>query len=169
VATIYYEKDADPSLLVGRKVAVIGYGSQGHAHSLNLKDSGVDVRVGLREGSGSVAKAREAGLAVTTMAEAAAQADIIMMLVPDTEHAATFTEHVLPNLSDGKTLLVSHGFSVRFGQVKAPAGVNVAMIAPKGPGHLVRRTYTEGGGVPCLVGRRAGDHLRGGDRDGSLR
>jgi len=150
-ATIYYEKDADPSLLAGRKVAVIGYGSQGHAHSLNLKDSGVDVRVGLREGSGSVAKAREAGLAVTSMSEAASQADVIMMLVPDTEHAATFTDHILPHLSEGKTLLVSHGFSVRFGQVKAPAGVNVAMIAPKGPGHLVRRTYTEGGGVPCLV------------------
>src|SRR3982750_3246383 len=136
MAIIYTDKDATLDLVRGKKVAVIGYGSQGHAHSLNLKDSGVDVRVGLREGSGSGAKAREAGLNLTTMTDAAAQADVIMMLVPDTEHAATFTEHVLPNLSDGKTLLVSHGFSVRFGQVKAPAGVNVAMIAPKGPGHL---------------------------------
>src|SRR3954451_19765911 len=129
---IFYEKDVDPSLLVGLKVAVIGYGSQGHAQSLNLKDSGVDVRVGLREGSGSVGKAREAGLNVTSMSDAAAQADVIMMLVPDTEHAGIFTQHVLPHLSDAKTLLVSHGFSVRFGQVKAPAGVNVAMVAPKG-------------------------------------
>jgi ketol-acid reductoisomerase len=151
VATIYYEKDADRSLIAGRKVAVLGYGSQGHAHSLNLKDSGVDVRVGLREGSGSVNKAREAGLKVTDMSSAAAEADVIMMLVPDTEHADIFTSHVLPHLTPGKVLLVSHGFSVRFGQVKAPEGVDVAMVAPKGPGHLVRRTYTEGGGVPCLV------------------
>jgi ketol-acid reductoisomerase len=151
VATIYYEKDADRSLIAGRKVAVLGYGSQGHAHSLNLKDSGVDVRVGLREGSGSVTKAREAGLPVTDMSSAAAEADVIMMLVPDTEHATIFTQHVLPHLTPGKALFVSHGFSVRFGQVKAPEGVDVAMVAPKGPGHLVRRTYTEGGGVPCLV------------------
>jgi ketol-acid reductoisomerase len=151
MATIYYEKDADRSLIANRKVAVIGYGSQGHAHALNLKDSGIDVRVGLREGSGSQDKAREAGLRVLSMAEAAAEADLIMMLVPDTEHAAIFTEQIEPNLEDGDALFVSHGFSVRFGQVKAPAGVDVAMVAPKGPGHLVRRTYTEGGGVPCLV------------------
>jgi ketol-acid reductoisomerase len=151
VATIFYEKDADRSLLAGRKVAVLGYGSQGHAHSLNLKDSGIDVRVGLREGSGSFAKAREAGLRVLDLSSAAAEADVIMMLVPDTEHADIFTRHVLPHLEPGKALLVSHGFSVRFGQVKAPDGVDVAMVAPKGPGHLVRRTYTEGGGVPCLV------------------
>jgi ketol-acid reductoisomerase len=151
VATIYYEKDADRSLIAGRKVAVLGYGSQGHAQSLNLKDSGVDVRVGLREGSGSFAKAQEAGLRALDLSSAAAEADVVMMLVPDTEHQKTFTDHVLPTLTPGKALLVSHGFSVRFGQVKAPDGVDVAMVAPKGPGHLVRRTYTEGGGVPCLV------------------
>jgi ketol-acid reductoisomerase len=151
VATIYYEKDADRSLIAGRKVAVLGYGSQGHAHSLNLKDSGIDVRVGLREGSASFAKAKEAGLRALDLSSAAAEADVVMMLVPDTEHQKTFTEHVLPTLEPGNALLVSHGFSVRFGQVKAPDGVDVAMVAPKGPGHLVRRTYTEGGGVPCLV------------------
>jgi ketol-acid reductoisomerase len=151
VATIYYEKDADRSLIADRKVAILGYGSQGHAHALNLRDSGIDVRVGLREGSGSATKAAEAGLRVLSMADAAAEADVIMMLVPDTEHAAIFTAAVEPNLTEGKALFVSHGFSVRFGQVKAPAGVDVAMVAPKGPGHLVRRTYTEGGGVPCLI------------------
>ncbi|MEZ5234556.1 MAG: ketol-acid reductoisomerase [Acidimicrobiia bacterium] len=151
MATIYYEKDADRSLIAGRKVAIIGYGSQGHAHALNLRDSGIDVRVGLREGSSSVGKAREAGLKVLPMAEAAAEADLIMMLVPDTEHGAIFEKEILPNLTAGKALFVSHGFSVRFGTVKPPADVDVAMVAPKGPGHLVRRTYEEGGGVPCLI------------------
>ena len=151
MATIYYENDADRSLLAGKKVAVLGYGSQGHAHSLNLKESGIDVRVGLREGSSSVAKARESGLAVASMADAAAEADVIMMLVPDTEHGKTFTDHVAPNLKPGNMLMVSHGFSIRFGTVVPPADVDVTMIAPKGPGHLVRRTYTEGGGVPCLI------------------
>jgi ketol-acid reductoisomerase len=151
MATIYYEKDADRSLLAGRKVAVLGYGSQGHAHSLNLFDSGIDVRVGLREGSASYAKAAEAGLAVMGMGDAAAEADVIMILVPDTTHKATFEQFVAPNLQPGNMLMVSHGFSVRFGQVVPPEGVDVTMIAPKGPGHLVRRTYVEGGGVPCLV------------------
>jgi ketol-acid reductoisomerase len=151
MANVYYEKDADRSLIGSRKVAVIGYGSQGHAHALNLKDSGIDVRVGLREGSSSRAKAEAAGLPVRTIAEAAAEADLIMLLGPDTEHKAIFNDHIAPNLSSGDALFVGHGFSVRFGQVVAPTGVDVAMVAPKGPGHLVRRTYTEGGGVPCLI------------------
>jgi ketol-acid reductoisomerase len=151
MANVYYEKDADRSLIAGRKVAVIGYGSQGHAHALNLKESGVDVRVGLREGSSSVAKAEAAGLRVLPVAQAAAEADLIMLLGPDTEHKAIYTEHIEPHLNDGDALFVGHGFSVRFGQVVAPEGVDVALVAPKGPGHLVRRTYTEGGGVPCLI------------------
>jgi ketol-acid reductoisomerase len=151
MANVYYEKDADPSLIAGRKVAILGYGSQGHAHALNLKDSGVDVRVGLRPGSSSEAKAKEAGLRVLDIATAAAEADLIMMLLPDTEIAPVYDADVAPNLSDGDALLFAHGFNVRFGYVTAPAGVDVAMVAPKGPGHLVRRTYTEGGGVPCLI------------------
>jgi ketol-acid reductoisomerase len=151
MANVYYEKDADRSLIASRKVAVIGYGSQGHAHALNLKDSGVDVRVGLRDGSSSRSKAEAAGLTVRSIADAAAEADLIMLLGPDTEHKAIFNDHIAPNLSSGDAVFVGHGFSVRFGQVVAPAGVDVAMVAPKGPGHLVRRTYTEGGGVPCLI------------------
>src|SRR5690606_2846122 len=133
------------------KVAVIGYGSQGHAHALNLRDSGIDVRVGLREGSSSAAKAEAAGLTVRSVDEAAAEADLVMLLAPDTEHKAIFDAHIAPHLRDGDALFVGHGFSVRFGQVVAPAGVDVGLVAPKGPGHLVRRTYTEGGGVPCLI------------------
>ncbi len=151
MATIYYEKDADRSLLAGRKVAILGYGSQGHAHALNLRDSGIDVRVGLRPGSASVAKATESGLRVLSMADAAAEADVIMILVPDTQHGDIFENDVRPHLTAGKALFVSHGFSIRFGTVKPPADVDVAMVAPKGPGHLVRRTYEEGGGVPCLI------------------
>jgi ketol-acid reductoisomerase len=151
MANVYYEKDADRSLIAGRKVGVIGYGSQGHAHALNLKDSGIDVRVGLREGSSSVTKAENAGLRVLPVADAAAEADLVMLLGPDTEHKAIFTEHIAANLTEGDALFVGHGFSVRFEQVVAPAGVDVGLVAPKGPGHLVRRTYTEGGGVPCLI------------------
>ena len=151
MANVYYEKDADRSLIAGRKVAVIGYGSQGHAHALNLKDSGIDVRVGLREGSSSIAKAEAAGLPVRSIADASAEADLIMLLGPDTEHKAIFTEHIAPHLDPGDALFVGHGFSVRFEQVVAPRGVDVGLVAPKGPGHLVRRTYTEGGGVPCQI------------------
>jgi ketol-acid reductoisomerase len=149
--TVYYENDADSSIIRGRKVAVIGYGSQGHAHALNLKESGVDVVVGLREGSSSAAKAEAAGLRVMSIAEAAAYADVIMLLAPDTEQKAIYDEHIAPNLADGDAIAFAHGFNVRFGRIRAPEGVDVIMIAPKGPGHLVRRTYTEGGGVPCLI------------------
>jgi ketol-acid reductoisomerase len=151
MANVYYEQDADPSIIAGRKVAVLGYGSQGHAHALNLKESGVDVRVGLREGSSSRAKAEEAGLRVVDIATAADEADLIMFLLPDTEIAAAYNDLVAPNLNDGDAIFFAHGFNVRFGYVTAPEGVDVAMVAPKGPGHLVRRTYTEGGGVPALI------------------
>jgi ketol-acid reductoisomerase len=151
MANVYYEKDADRSLIADRRVAVIGYGSQGHAHALNLKDSGIDVRVGLRDGSTSRTKAEAAGLTVRSIADAVAESDLVMLLGPDTEHKAIFSGHIAPHLADGDALFVAHGFSVRFGQVEAPAGVDVALVAPKGPGHLVRRTYTEGGGVPCLI------------------
>jgi len=163
MANVYYEKDADRSLIADRRVAVIGYGSQGHAHALNLKDSGIDVRVGLRDGSSSRAKAEAAGLTVRSIADAVAESDLVMLLGPDTEHKAIFSEHIAPHLADGDALFVAHGFSVRFGQVEAPSGVDVALVAPKGPGHLVRRTYTEGGGVPCLiaVAQDASGHAHG--------
>ncbi|MGB3412672.1 MAG: ketol-acid reductoisomerase [Microthrixaceae bacterium] len=151
MANVYYEKDADSSIIAGRKVAILGYGSQGHAHALNLKESGVDVRVGLREGSSSRAKAEEAGLRVVDIATASAEADLIMMLLPDTDIGPVYASDVAPNLNDGDALFFAHGFNVRFGYVQAPEGVDVAMVAPKGPGHLVRRTYTEGGGVPALI------------------
>ncbi|MCU1462775.1 MAG: ketol-acid reductoisomerase [Acidimicrobiales bacterium] len=150
-ANVYYEQDADSALIAGRKVAIIGYGSQGHAHALNLKDSGVDVRVGLREGSASKAKAEAAGVPVTSVAKAAAEADLIMILLPDTEQKRVYEADIAPNLSDGDALFFAHGFNIRFGRITPPAGVDVAMVAPKGPGHLVRRTYEEGGGVPSLI------------------
>ncbi len=151
MASIYYEKDADPALLGSRKVAVIGYGSQGHAHALNLHDSGVDVRVGLREGSGSMAKAEAAGLRVTSIAQATSEADLIMVLLPDTEQRAVYEAEMEANLADGDALFFAHGFNIRFGQIRPPAGVDVGMVAPKGPGHLVRRTFESGGGVPALI------------------
>ncbi|NIR40596.1 MAG: ketol-acid reductoisomerase, partial [Actinobacteria bacterium] len=151
MANIYYEKDVDRSVIADRKVAILGYGSQGHAHALNLKESGIDVRVGLREGSSSVEKAEAAGLRVLSIADATAEADIVMMLMPDTEMASIYEQHVAPNLSDGDALFFAHGFNIRFGLIEPAEGVDVCMVAPKGPGHLVRRTYTEGGGVPCLI------------------
>ena len=148
---MYYQKDANPELLKAKKIAILGYGSQGHAHALNLHDSGFDVRVGLRMESHSVAKAEEAGLRVLPIAEACAEADVIMILLPDTEQKRIYDADVAPHLSAGKCLLFAHGFNIRFDLIKPPADIDVAMVAPKGPGHLVRRTYLEGGGVPALI------------------
>jgi ketol-acid reductoisomerase len=150
-AVIYYDDDADLGLLSGKKVAILGYGSQGHAHALNLKDSGVDVCVGLREGSSSKAKAEEAGLKVLPVGEAVATSDVVMVLLPDTEQRKVYEADIAPNLKQGASLAFAHGFNIHFKQIPPPAGVDVWMIAPKGPGHLVRRTYEEGGGVPALV------------------
>ncbi|HEV8565947.1 MAG TPA: ketol-acid reductoisomerase [Actinoplanes sp.] len=150
-AEVFYDDDADLSIIGGRKVAVIGYGSQGHAHSLSLRDSGVDVVVGLQEGSKSRAKAEEQGLRVLTPAEASAWADVIMLLAPDTAQRSIYAESIAPNLTAGKALFFGHGLNIRFGLIQPPADVDVAMVAPKGPGHLVRRQYSDGKGVPCLV------------------
>ena len=150
-APIYYENDADLSHLANRTVASMGYGSQGHAHALNLRDSGVTVVVGLREGSSSTAKAEAEGLPVLSIAEAAQRADVMMMALPDTEQASIYSEHIAPNLSAGNAIAFSHGFNIHFDQIQPPDDVDVWMIAPKGPGHNVRRTYAEGGGVPALV------------------
>jgi ketol-acid reductoisomerase len=151
VPEIFYDDDADLALVQGRKVAILGYGSQGHAHALNLRDSGVDVRVGLPEGSKSRAAAEAEGLRVVTPAEASAESDLIMVLAPDTVQRHLFANDIEPHLSDGDALFFGHGFNIRFGYITAPAGVTVAMVAPKGPGHLVRRQFQEGRGVPCLV------------------
>ena len=150
-ATIFYNDDADLSLIQGRTVAVIGYGSQGHAHALNLRDSGVKVIVGLSEGSKSRAKAEAEGLRVATVAEAAAEADVIMILTPDQVQAKVYAESIEPNLKPGNALFFAHGFNIRFGYITAPEGVDVAMVAPKGPGHTVRREFEAGRGVPALV------------------
>jgi ketol-acid reductoisomerase len=148
---MYYDDDADLTLLDGKTVAIIGYGSQGHAHSLNLKDSGVDVVVGLREGSASAAKAGEHGLEVLGVADAASRGDLVMMLVPDELHREVYEGEVKDGIAEGNMLLFGHGFSIHYDEVQAPAGVDVALVAPKGPGHLVRRQYLEGSGVPGLV------------------
>jgi ketol-acid reductoisomerase len=151
MATMYYDDDADLGLLADRTVAVIGYGSQGHAHARNLAESGVKVVVGLYEGSRSAADAKEAGLEVAETAEAAERGDIIMILLPDTLQARIYRESIAAGLEPGNMIMFSHGFNIHYGQIAPPEGVDVAMIAPKGPGHLVRRTYTEGNGVPALI------------------
>ena len=150
-AKLYYDGDCDVSIIKNRKVAIIGYGSQGHAHALNLKESGVPVVVGLREGSSSAAKAEAAGLTVKSIPEAAKWADVIMLTMPDTEQKATYDADIKRYMKAGKALAFAHGFNIRFKRIRPPKGVDIIMIAPKGPGHLVRRTYTEGGGVPCLI------------------
>ncbi len=150
-AEVYYDDDADLSVIQGRKVAVIGYGSQGHAHALSLRDSGVDVRVGLPEGSKSRAKAEEQGLRVVTPAGAAAEADVIMVLAPDTAQRKIYADDIAPSLFAGKAIFFGHGLNIRYGLIAPPADVDVAMVAPKGPGHLVRRQFVDGKGVPVLV------------------
>jgi len=151
MAKIYYENQADLSRLQGKKIAVIGYGSQGHAHALNLQDSGMDVRIGLYEGSKSWPKAEADGLRVMTTAQAAAEADIIMIVLPDPIQGKVYAEEIAPNLKAGDTIMFAHGFNIRFGQIVAPEHVDVSMVAPKAPGHRVREVFKEGSGVPALV------------------
>jgi ketol-acid reductoisomerase len=148
---IFYDDDADLSIIQGRKVAVIGYGSQGHAHALSLRDSGVEVRIGLQEGSKSRAKAEEEGLEVGTPAEVSAWADVIMILAPDTAQRHIYANEIAANLKEGDAIFFGHGFNIRYGLITAPSGVDVAMVAPKGPGHLVRRQFVDGKGVPALI------------------
>jgi ketol-acid reductoisomerase len=148
---VYYDQDADSSIIRGKRVAIIGYGSQGHAHANNLKDSGVDVVVGLRDGSESAQKARKAGLEVATVADAVNGADVVMMLVPDELQANLYKDQIEPNMKQGTALLFAHGFNIHFGFIEPRADMDVFMVAPKGPGHLVRSTFTQGGGVPCLI------------------
>ena len=151
MANIFYDNDADLSLLKGKKIAIIGYGSQGHAHALNLKDSGMDVRVGLHEGSKSWEKVTQAGLPVMSVAEAAREADIIMIVAPDTKQRAIYEQHIAPHLVPGNMLMFAHGFNIRFGQIVPPKDVDVSMVAPKAPGHRVREVYLEGAGTPGLM------------------
>ena len=151
MVNIFYEKDVDPSLIKAKKVAIIGYGSQGHAHARNLHDNGVNVMVGLREGSANRPKAAEAGLQVGTVAEAAAWGDVIMILAPDTMQGAIYNEHIADNLSEGDTLMFAHGFNILYDEVKPPANVDVSLCAPKAPGHRVREVFARGGGTPTLV------------------
>ncbi|GAA4902944.1 ketol-acid reductoisomerase [Tessaracoccus lubricantis] len=151
MAEMFYDNDADLSIIQGRHVAVIGYGSQGHAHALSLRDSGVDVRVGLREGSSSRAKAEAEGLRVVSVAEAVEEADLIMILAPDQVQRTLYKEEIEPHLTKGDALFFAHGFNIRYGYITPPEGVDVCMVAPKGPGHLVRREYADGRGVPAII------------------
>ena len=151
MATIYYDKDANLEIVKGRKVAIIGYGSQGHAHALNLRDSGVDVRVGLHAGSKSKGKAEGAGLRVVTVAQAAKEADLVMILAPDQTQKKIYDEDIAAAMTKGKALFFGHGFNIHYGQIRPPADVDVVLVAPKGPGHLVRRQFQDGRGIPCLV------------------
>jgi ketol-acid reductoisomerase len=151
MAKMYYDKDADLSLIQAKKVAVMGYGSQGHAHALSLKDSGVDVRVGLPPGSASRARAEKDGLRVVDPAQATREADVVMILTPDTGQAKLYREDIAPNLKPGATLMFAHGFNIRFGTIAPPSNVDVSMIAPKAPGHRVRELFKEGGGTPALL------------------
>ncbi len=151
MATIYYEKDTDPDALKGQKVAILGFGSQGHAHALNLRDSGHDVRVGLRSGSKSRQVAEDAGLRVLDTADAVREADVVMVVLPDTAQSKAYADDIGPNLEPGNMLMFAHGFNIHFGTIAPPEGVDVTMIAPKGPGHLVRRTYEQGIGTPALI------------------
>jgi ketol-acid reductoisomerase len=148
---VYHDEEANLALIQAKKVAIIGYGSQGHAHALNLKDSGVSVKVGLRPTSASVAKAKQAGLEVGTVEEVSQWADVVMILAPDTEQGTIYSKQIEPFMKPGKTLAFAHGFNIHFGYIKAPEGVDVVMMAPKAPGHRVREVFTEGGGVPCLI------------------
>jgi ketol-acid reductoisomerase len=148
---IFYDKDGDLSRLEGKTVAILGFGSQGHAHALNLKDSGVDVVVGLREGSASREQAEAAGLEVLSVADAASKGDIVMILLPDEKQAEIWASEIADGIAEGNLLMFAHGFAIRFDQIRPPAGVSVGMVAPKGPGHMVRRQYEEGSGVPCLM------------------
>jgi ketol-acid reductoisomerase len=151
VTEIFYDKDADLSLIQAKKVAVVGYGSQGHAHALNLRDSGVDVVIGLKEGSKSIAKAQEAGFTVLSVAEATAQSDVIVLLAPDQFQRHIYRDDIAPSLKQGATLVFGHGFNIRYDYIQAPDGVDVILVAPKGPGHTVRREYEAGRGVPVIV------------------
>src|SRR5437879_5888810 len=151
MATMYYDKDADLEIIRGRKVGIIGYGSQGHAHALNLRDSGVSVRIGLPESSASRAKAQQAGLNVFTIADACSWEDVIMLLVPDTAQSAVYAKHIEPYLTAGKMLMFAHGFNIRFATITPPPQLDVTMVAPKAPGHRVREVFTEGGGTPAII------------------
>src|SRR5438874_10685547 len=151
MAEMYYDDDADLSIIQGRSVAVLGYGSQGHAHALSLRDSGVDVRVGLPEGSASRERAASEGLQVTTPEKACEESDVIMVLAPDHIQRALYAGAIAPSLDDGDALFFAHGLNIRYGLIDPPAGIDVCMVAPKGPGHLVRRQFAEGRGVPCLI------------------